>query len=419
MRINKLELTNFRGIEKLLLDLNGENTVLYGLNGSGKSSLLRAITIGLSKPIQKSIKSKYKLNKNIELSDIRFGKSETKIELDIEFDENEESKEFKYFRKMTRKDKHRTEKKGIVDEFGDYFIENFIECETCGMPIFLSYGVHRVVLDIPLRIRKNHDFNKTSAFEKAIESTIDFRTFFEWFRNQEDYENQLKVSEGIEYTDVSLECVRSCVYKVLDGFSDLKVDRNPLRMVVHKNGMKLELNQLSDGEKCTLALIGDLARRLALANYNLENPLDGHGIVLIDEIELHMHPQWQRKILNVLSNLFPNIQFIITTHSPQVLGEIETGTNIYRFDFIDGQLNYSKLSNLMGWDSNYILEEFMNTSSLNQSIKNDISKMYSYIKDGKLDNAEAIMNKLQELTDPAQEDVVKAQILISRKKRKQ
>lgn len=68
--------------------------------------------------------------------------------------------------------------------------------------------------------------------------------------------------------------------------------RNPLRMVVNKGSLTISVDLLSDGEKCTLALIGDLARRIALANPNRDNPLDGEGIVLIDEIELHMHPSW-------------------------------------------------------------------------------------------------------------------------------
>lgn len=91
---------------------------------------------------------------------------------------------------------------------------------------------------------------------------------------------------------------------MLDNVSDLKVKRSPLRMTVKKNGLEMRVDNLSDGEKCTLALFGDLARRIALANPSRSNPLEGEGIVLIDEIELHMHPSWQRKILGALKVLF-------------------------------------------------------------------------------------------------------------------
>lgn len=77
-----------------------------------------------------------------------------------------------------------------------------------------------------------------------------------------------------------------------------------------------------------MALLGDLARRIAIANPYRENPMEGEGIVLIDEIELHMHPSWQRRILGVLKQLFPNVQFIITTHSPQVLGSVDNSYKI-------------------------------------------------------------------------------------------
>ena len=71
-----------------------------------------------------------------------------------------------------------------------------------------------------------------------------------------------------------------------------------------------------------------LARRMALANPGRENPLEGTGVVLIDELELHMHTSWQRKVLGVLKETFPNIQFIITTHSPQILGELDDKYNL-------------------------------------------------------------------------------------------
>ena len=93
-------------------------------------------------------------------------------------------------------------------------------------------------------------------------------------------------------------------------------------MLINKNGLDLPVNTLSDGEKCLFSLVGDLARRLALANPNLTDPLQGSGIVLIDEIDLHLHPAWQRKIVGQLKDTFPNCQFIITSHSPQVLGEL-------------------------------------------------------------------------------------------------
>jgi predicted ATP-binding protein involved in virulence len=414
LKINKLEIDNFRGIKKQELNLDGKSTVFFGMNGVGKSSILKVVNILFSKLIQKAIKNKYKNNIDIEVSDIMFGQSKAGLKVEFSLDE---INEFSYKRSMERKDKKRTHTVKDIDRFGEIFYEKYVENEDENMPIFVNYGVHRVVLDVPLRIRKDHSFEKTSAFEKAIENKIDFRTFFEWFRNQEDYENQIKATSHLEYEDKTLKSVREAIYVILDGFSNLRVDRNPLRMVVNKGDKKLEINQLSDGEKCTLSLVGDLARRLALANPNLNNPLEGRGIALIDEIELHMHPTWQRRIIPTLTHLFPNIQFLITTHSPQVLGEVDQNMNIFELNNEDSIVESNRIKSLIGWDSNYILEDFMGTSAINLQTKGKISRMYELILDGKIKEAQIILQEIEELTDSANEEVVKGRMLIARKVR--
>mgnify|MGYP000614132610 CR=1 FL=1 len=110
--------------------------------------------------------------------------------------------------------------------------------------------------------------------------------------------------------------------------------------------------------QCTLALFGDLARRIALANPSRSNPLEGEGIVLIDEIELHMHPSWQRKILGALKSTFPNIQFIITTHSPQVISEVDDSYNLFGLKQENDDVTV-KPYNVHGWDTNGILHSIM------------------------------------------------------------
>ena len=142
------------------------------------------------------------------------------------------------------------------------------------------------MLDVPVRAPKEQ-FVKLDAFDKAIESTIDFRNLFKWFRNQEDIENQIKVRNDSDYEDKSLAAVKKAMLAMLDGFEDIRIERRPLAMKVNKNGKSLKIDQLSDGEKCTIALFGDLARRMALANPGKDvNPLEGSGVVLIDELDL-------------------------------------------------------------------------------------------------------------------------------------
>jgi predicted ATP-binding protein involved in virulence len=111
----------------------------------------------------------------------------------------------------------------------------------------------------------------------------------------------------------------------LGEFTDLRVEEEPLRLLVNKNGVSLDLSQLSDGERSFLAIVCDLGKRLALANPELDDPLQGAGVVLIDELELHLHPRWQREVVEKLRSTFPHIQFIATTHSPFVIQSLMPG----------------------------------------------------------------------------------------------
>ena len=106
--------------------------------------------------------------------------------------------------------------------------------------------------------------------------------------------------------------------------SNPRIELRPLRFVVSvqpDDGKpeQLSIDQLSGGYRIVLALAADLARRMAQGNPHLDDPLLSEAIALIDEIELHLHPSWQQRILADLTRTFPNTQFIVSTHSPQVL----------------------------------------------------------------------------------------------------
>jgi len=409
LKIISLEFTNFKGIKNIKFDLEGKSTIFFGINGVGKSSILRGINLLFSNIINKIVKNRFKQGIMINLSDISANAPECKINAELIFSDGFA---VEYFRSMEKKGKNRKQK-GTLDSIAKYFEQKYSDTGT-NMPIFVNYGVNRLVLDVPLRIRTKHVFDREAAFQKAIESRIDFRTFFEWFRYQEDFENQQRVREKKRYEDISLKAVRTAIINMFDGFSNLRIERSPLSMKINKGMTTLSIEQLSDGEKCTLALMGDLARRLSLANPSRKNPLQGEGVVLIDEIELHMHPAWQREILSKLKETFPNIQFIITTHSPQILGEAGDGFNLFSLNITNGELEYSKTNPLIGWDSSYILEDFMGTSSLNLQTKKLINSMYKDYENGDYKTAKEKALRLEQITSSIHEDVVKINILLNR-----
>lgn len=425
MKVKTISLSNFKGIENLTIPFDGKSTILFGVNGVGKSSILRSIDLIYANIISGILSTQKKLAQ-LEMDDICVGKTTALINIEVEFLEGTTKK---YSRWISKKEgrKHRPkELKALVEKFEELYIEksyddgngNWIEKEDHkNMPIFVNYGVNRAVIEVPLDVPSKEEFKKLNAFDKAIESKIDFKTLFKWFRNQEDVENQERVRGDSQYEDKSLKAVKKAMLAMLDGFEDIQIERIPLAMIVKKEGQYLKIDQLSDGEKCTIALFGDLARRMALANPTLANPLEGSGVVLIDELDLHMHTSWQRKAVRALKETFPNIQFIITTHSPQILGELDDSFNLFYLCNKDHKVSLQQYKSFMGWDSNVILEEVMQTSSVNIEIKQLLEQMYAHIEEKNFEKAEAIADELDKISNGYVDGVAKARILIARGKR--
>ena len=415
MRLQEISLKNFRAINTADIKLDGKSTVIFGINGTGKSSILRSINLLFANIINQVVNRKeLKQNYAIQLEDIMFGRKETNLHANIDFD----GEIFGYSHGMIRNTGRKTDDKKSLDKIAAIFHEKYVsDEEQKDIPIFANYGTNRLVLDIPLRIRTHHTFDIYSAFEKAIENKIDFRTFFEWYRDQEDFENETKIETGdLSYKDNALLAVRRAILAMLDDCSNLRVVRKPrLEMKIDKQNMSLNVSQMSDGEKCTLALFGDLARRLTLANPNKQDPLLGEGIVLIDEVELHMHPSWQRKVLSVLRETFPNIQFIITTHSPIVLSEADENYNLFFVDNKDGKFSIQKSQQLNGYDANAVLEQFMGTRSMNVKMQQFIDSIYRDIDQREYERAEDKINELAEITSENHGDVIMARMELKRR----
>lgn len=411
MRIESLQINNFRNIERVNMDFSSrQTTVFVGINGSGKTSILDCIAIMLSRVIGR-IQSTSKTGRFFLETDIKNGKSETSSYIEVNF-----WKEYYGYKvSKTRKGAHKQtisnfdQIKELIKKVRNELEEN----SEADLPIAVFYPVNRAVLDIPLRIRKRHLFDQLAAYEGSLVSGhSDFRVFFEWFRNREDIENERRL-ENRRFFDNQLKAVREAVSLLIPGFSKLRIRREPLRMTLEKNGRELIVNQLSDGEKCLLALAGDLARRLAIANPSLNNPLLGEGIVLIDEIELHLHPSWQREIIPKLEKTFSNCQFIVSTHSPLVISHVKP-ESLYLLSVNDeGDLTRPKSS--YGRDINSILEEIMGVSERPDEIKNKLREYFRLIDNGKLGNAHKLRLELEESIGVDEPEFARADILIRRK----
>lgn len=430
MRIQSLNCKHYKGFQDLSISIDGKSTVIFGENGVGKSTILSMVNYlfypflkRFTKELPKNYEkfNFYDFNRDIN-GDIAtaLGVSGVVRLLDDEYvlERSAETQKVKLSAKNGSKQSAAEKKQ--YDTFWANFTAAYSlldDVAPMSIPVFASYSTNRSVLDIPTRIRTRHDFTKYTAYDSAIDTAVDFRLFFEWYRAREDLENQIiNDKRDFSYTDKQLDCVRKAISAMLGDVDRIRVERSPLALIVEKNGVKLSVDTLSDGEKCTLALMGDLARRLSIANPSLDNPLEGKGIVAIDEIELHMHPQWQRKILGVLRSVFPNIQFIITTHSPQILGEIDASYKIVMLCRTEHGIESRKLPRLDGFDANTILEEYMDTPSKNIKTRQLIDTINESICKAKFPDAEKLLVRLEEITGKDDSEVVLLRGFLRRQK---
>lgn len=382
MLITGIEIQNFRGIRELsILNLDQHTNLFVGKNGAGKSSLLDAIANVMSWFVARMLSNTGR-GRDIPVNDISIHSKEgcsIRLQLDGE-------NWCELFRSTEMKKSGKSDL-GALNTLVKMLRTEIEENPQTSVPVFVHYGVGRVVADIPLRIRKNPKRDVTNAYVEALDSSASFRDFFAWFREQEDLENEL-IRENADYRDRGMEAIRDAMSKVFTEFSDMRVRRSPRSIQIRKDGEVLRLDQLSDGEKCYIALVCDLTRRLTIANPAGENPLHGAGIVLIDEIDLHLHPEWQRDVVTRLVNTFPNCQFFVTTHSPIVASDVAGKV----FVMEDGQA-YRR--NTYGKDSEQILASaFGLAHPRNKTVQGLIDEAYKAIREGAKEKADRLLAEI-------------------------
>ncbi|MFN7117662.1 MAG: AAA family ATPase [Saprospiraceae bacterium] len=403
MRIKRLELKNFRGFEELTINFPeapNNVAVFVGVNGAGKTSVLEAIVNIIQKFFDSMFEVKYsheftEFQKHRNAKNIRKEYNEAEIVAEII---NEILGIFKVDLKILKigqtKIDSPQEGKIINSTWDD--ARNPREKFKKNTPISFFYPTDRFVKDNPnLNPINLGNIQPADAFRQALSREIDFDAFFQWFRSIEDSENeQIRFTDNSKFRSKELEAVRKAINIFLPNFKNPRVQRQPQEeLIVEKNGEKLSISNLSHGERLMFAMVGDIARRLSIANPDLDDPLQGEGVVLIDEIELHLHPGWQRKIVPLLTNTFPNIQFIITTHSPVVLSTVKR-ENIFILE--DFKL-VEKTPHTYGRDINSILYQTFGVEERQPEVENEFRKLYALIDDPeRVEEAKATLEKMKE-----------------------
>jgi predicted ATP-binding protein involved in virulence len=386
IRIKQLKLENFRGFEQLELEFHRDLTVLIGENGAGKTAVLDCLAIFLTIFLEKIIKIKKDLENHIEILDIKQDKFETTDEISLLVEYQQATSEINYGIIFTKDHEFRISERTVIP---------WNKTNKKDFPILIYYPTSTVAFINFIDFKNARDNFRTdilSIYDHALDKqAFNFTYFFEWYRWQENIEKQLGKNP-------TLDQVRQAIYSLLSDehnqFANLAINwlNNPSgEMLIQKNTTVLNINQLSSGEKTLLALVADLARRLAIANPHREQPLTGNGIVLIDEIDLHLHPRWQRHVIPRLHKTFPNCQLIVTTHSPLVLSQVKPENVVILEDF---QV-VKNTPHTFGRDNNSILYELMNVKQRPDDMQKQLDKFYELLDD---DNKAAAQELLEQLS---------------------
>lgn len=382
MRIESIYIDDFRGLRRVQIDELDEHVNLFvGENGAGKSSIIDAMSLVFSWYIARMLSVKGR-GKDIPKDDInKFSADGARICMTLASGES-----FKLYRTNKYKKLEKSDLSAMNRMIAE--IRNCMDVdELMSVPVVASYGVNRVIKNkYSTKYYASKSLTALNAYKEALGGEHLFSEFFRWFRHSEDFENQM-IRDGIDYHDRGLETVRDAMGKVFPEYSDMKVSRRPLALVMKKGDDVFKLSQLSDGEKCYISLVCDLARRMSIAN-PAGNPLEGEGVVMIDEVDLHLHPKWQQTVISRLVETFPNIQFFITTHSPIVASDANGSVFSVKEGVVEQKHTYGRLSSA-------ILSSVFDISSARSMYVNTlVDSIYDCI--GRLDE-EGYETKMEEL----------------------
>ena len=428
MTINKIEIENFKLFNKQTFEFNNNFNLIVGINGSGKTSLLRAISVALGGWANAYIKSNQNL-RPIEDNEIR------EIQIDNSFDKAKATSIIAYgnakiidrhgkkknctadWTRERVEGNNKTTLSGNIkyDNWNQVYPLNFSnlgrdilkfieEDNTFDLPIIAFYECDRLWLAKNKINLEDTAKSKSSRFDPYIDcfhTGADHQAIGEWLLKHE----LVSMQEGSE--SPVLKSIQKAAVAALENCIGIRFNFKASRVMVEfKDNIIIPFEHLSDGQRTILGLFCDIARRAAILNPHLEAEasLNLKGVVLIDELDLHLHPRWQRKIINDLNSIFPNIQFIATTHSPHIIQSTKPN-EIIVLEKYNNEIKQKELVNnefgFKGWTVEEILTDIMGMKDTRTDVFHEtIWQFEKAIEDENYQLSKITYDKLDKLLHP-------------------
>ena len=358
MKIEEIIIKNFRCFEQLEVTFHPQMTVLIAANGGGKTSILDAVRIAVW-PFVKGFDLGSQTGKSatIQIDDVRLEKQindnmepkeKTEVNTTGVWDDNGQVKTWLQWRDSIKKG---TNSKGdastaeLTNQYAKSMQKKVFEGkEQIDLPLIAYLGTGRLwyqsrysseAADVVL---SKTEYSRTSGYLNCLSQGSSLKHFVDWYGwiYRSYREEQIKALEqgyswgepGSHFlqTIKAIQFAVNCLIEKQTGWKDIAYSSSHEQQIVltHPQHGTLPLDRLSDGLRNMVAMVADLAYRCVKLNPHLgaEATIKTHGIVMIDEVDMFLHPSWQQSVLGSLQEAFPKIQFIVTTHSPQVLSTV-------------------------------------------------------------------------------------------------
>jgi predicted ATP-binding protein involved in virulence len=256
------------------------------------------------------------------------------------------------------------------------------------------------------RLLKQAQTSRLDGYLNSVTPRIATRELVLWIARQ----SWAAYQQGKE--SAAFHAVKQAMVNCIEGADNLYFDptRGEVVLVMRKKWGTQPFSNLSDGQRVMLAMVGDIAQKAAKLNPHLGHEVLSRteGLVLIDELDLHLHPRWQRRVIGDLRKTFPKIQFVCTTHSPQLIGQVQADELI----LLDGK-QVASVGQTYGMDSNWILRHVMGADDRDPDVSRALDKIFELVDNNEFQRAQIAVDKLIKKIGEHPE-LVEAQTLIDR-----
>lgn len=413
MYLKKIIIENFKGHCHCEVEFKKGFNLLIGDNGVGKTSILEAASVALGGYIAgiDDVPSKHFTIDEIRISSMPMGEGsyhkqyETPVLVSCIADVG--GKEYQWTRQKSSVKASRS----TVNPRTICRIANKIAGNPEGILPILSYqSAARTWMQRRESSENifNTEFNRTVGYINCLSEASDSKALLNWCAKMEqvEWQQEKKIAE-YEAVKNALSCFMATMNE--GQIPQIRFDKRNSELSYVEHGVALPVRCLSAGYQSIIWMVLDIAYRMAVLNPNLlEETITTPGIVLIDELDMHLHPKWQWKVIEALQSTFPNVQFIAATHSPILIASCKEGKLIHvNQDIISyGTTDY-------GMEVNDVLTYTQGSSEMVENVKNQLNQFYQALDERKIAEAEKMLLNLEQILGTGHSELLKAQTALN------